>query len=378
MRRGKTTHGLFLAVTVSWLTASQGFAILQRVPSFQDRAIFATTTGTDISITIPPYFDSEDPELPYPSVLHSIHIKSVLSDDEAKKALEIARSYAAATGRWERPDSDRHSTYATCDFPVEDSMELQSYLENDLGFTNIIWTHLNECYGIDYEDMTYLDFFCSQYEAKSYASSVLSTTTMDRLEAHRDGSLLSFTVTLTPPDEFKGGGTFFDSLKNSTDEGNGVLRPTRAGDAVLHCGKLLHGADVVTEGSRTVLVGFVDVAAWTQRPGALSNACCEWGRMDVATKRYQRQVAKATSLGKNGWSINHSKWLPKTDLLQDRGRSYLNGFSPAFLSVKRRAEEGYQRQRRREAEDLLLRTILLSDEEKDGSPPLFPPDITIL
>eukprot|EP00568_Trieres_chinensis_P012113 CAMPEP_0183301906 /NCGR_PEP_ID=MMETSP0160_2-20130417/7884_1 /TAXON_ID=2839 ORGANISM="Odontella Sinensis, Strain Grunow 1884" /NCGR_SAMPLE_ID=MMETSP0160_2 /ASSEMBLY_ACC=CAM_ASM_000250 /LENGTH=34 /DNA_ID= /DNA_START= /DNA_END= /DNA_ORIENTATION= len=32
-----------------------------------------------------------------------------------------------------------------------------------------------------------------------------------------------------------------------------------AGHVTLHTGKALHGADVVTAGTRTVLVGFVDV-----------------------------------------------------------------------------------------------------------------------
>jgi hypothetical protein len=36
--------------------------------------------------------------------------------------------------------------------------------------------------------------------------------TMDRLAFHRDGSLLSFTVLLSPPNEFEGGGTIFDAL----------------------------------------------------------------------------------------------------------------------------------------------------------------------
>jgi hypothetical protein len=35
---------------------------------------------------------------------------------------------------------------------------------------------------------------------------------MDRLAFHRDGSLLSFTVLLSPPNEFEGGGTIFDAL----------------------------------------------------------------------------------------------------------------------------------------------------------------------
>lgn len=334
--------------------------------------------ATDISIVIPQYCDMDDDEYEYPSPLHSIHVRSIMTDDQAKKALELAEDYAASTGRWDGPDSERHSTYATCDFPVEDAMDLQSYLENEIGFTDSVWQFLNEFYGIDYEDMTYLDFFCARYEAEeSSSSSSQSATTMDRLEAHRDGSLLSFTVTLTAPDEFEGGGTFFEALKEGTGEiGDGVVRPSRAGDIVIHSGKLLHGADVVTKGSRTVIVGFVDVADWCVRPGALGDACREWGRMDVANRRYQRQLEKAGS--GNGWKTNHSKWLPKAT--ETRGRSYIQGFSPVFSSVKLRADPQFQRQRRLETEDLLLRSILLPEDECDQGPlPFeFGDDVTII
>jgi hypothetical protein len=30
---------------------------------------------------------------------------------------------------WDSPDSDRHVTYSTCDFPVEDCEPLEDYLE---------------------------------------------------------------------------------------------------------------------------------------------------------------------------------------------------------------------------------------------------------
>jgi hypothetical protein len=393
---------------------------------------------TDISICIPPFHDEDDNDdskefYPYPSPLHYIHVQSILTDEQAAASLALARQHAASTGRWQRPDTQRHASYSTCDFPVEDATALNDYLQNVVHFNERIWEQLTRLYGpgLEYEDLDYLDFFCANYKAKTAKAKNStdesesgdndmddedSSLFMDRLELHRDGSLLSFSITLTPPNEFQGGGTTFDALSDrysaiqyrdsqetttntffdkessvllwNEHSGKGVIRPTRAGDAVFHSGKLLHGADIVTAGERTVLVGFVDVADWCRRPGFLTKACRDWGRMDVAKKRYERQGAKtasqSTSAGKTpirGWIVNNEKGLPKQRI------SHLRGFCPAFSSVVRRADPEYQRQQRLKAEDLLLRRILLDPseqqqlldvEEEDEGSFVLDGDVTIL
>jgi hypothetical protein len=207
---------------------------------------------------------------------------------------------------------------------------------------------------------------------------------MDQLEAHRDGSILSFTVLLTPPDEFEGGGTFFDALVDvqvEQDDGvqvlfpKGVIRAPQAGDCVLHSGKLLHGADVVTSGERTVLVGFVEVGDWCLRPDVLARACTDFGRMDVAKYRYNRQKLKTTD-NQNGWMLNNSRWLVDSNTETGEGRSYIRGFCPIFPSVASRADPEYQRMKRLQAEDVLLRSILLP--EKRPIVGFSDADITIL
>lgn len=319
---------------------------------------------------MPSFLNAESEHGSYPSPLHRIHIRSVLSDNETAHSLKLAKDYAATTGCWEQPDQERHATYSTCDFAVEECDALVSYLD-EIALHERLWTHLSNLFGVAREDMNYLDFFCAHYQANSdddHADGAAAVKTMDRLEAHRDGSLLSFTITLNSPDDFEGGGTFFDALRDAepTDvlRSGGVVRPFRAGDAVLHCGKLLHGADVVRSGERTVLVGFVEVSEWCQRAGILSAACRDWGRMDVATYRYNRQQAM-TKDGKKGWFLKNSRWLP-----QRESRSYMYGFCPAFASVQRRAESAFQRRKKLEAEDRLLRSILLSEEEKENAEPL--------
>lgn len=331
---------------------------------------------TNVSITVPWFYSGEVPDGSYPSPLHSIYVESILLKEEAAKCLELARDFAAKSGSWEQPDSSRHQTYATCDFAVEECHALSSYL-NDIGFDDRMWSRLSKLYNLERVDMEYLDFFCVNYRARNESH----PRTMDRLESHRDGSLLSFTVLLSPPTDFEGGGTFFDALRDVSPEGggplctNGVIRPPHAGGAVLHSGKLLHGADVVTSGERIVLVGFVDVTEWRIRPDVLSAACRDFGRMDVATFRYKRQKKKTENNSINGWVLNNSRWLQDSNRRTGAGRSYVRGFIPAFPSVARRAESEYQRRTKLEAEDILLRTLLLPERRED----LFSDDeLTIL
>jgi hypothetical protein len=304
--------------------------------------------GTDITLVLPPAMEDQED---YPSPLHKIYIKTLMSAEEASKCSTIAYEHAKSTGRWETPDSDRHQSYSTCDFPVEDCQALDDFLA-EIDFDGRLWENLSELYGIEYEDMSYLDLFVAHYQAKDSAESQI----MDRLEAHRDGSLLSFSLLLNAPDEFEGGGTFYDALRDVPPSGilhsGGVIRPDRAGDAVLHSGKVLHGADVVTSGARTVLVGFIEVSERCQRPGALADACIDFGRMDVAAYRYRRQAQKKHK----GWVLNPDRWV--------QGHSHVRGYAPAFGSVIRRADPEYQRQKKLEAEDVLLRSILLPQDER--------------
>jgi len=319
-----------------------------------------STTGNsknDISITLPRFYNGEvEKGSSYPSPLHTVHVRSILSDEETARCLQLSTDYAQRTGCWDQPDQERHATYSTCDFAVEDNQDLMDYLE-EIDLDGRLWESLEELYGVEQEDMTYLDFFCSHYQANSdddEDEEQPAKKTMDRLEAHRDGSLLSFTILLNSPDDFEGGGTLIEGLRDVALDDNpaaqavvhsgGALRPLRAGDAGFHCGKLLHGADVVTSGCRTVLVGFVDVNPFIQRPGVLSNAARDWGRVDVALWRYKRQMEKTANGTKSGWFMNNARWIYSNEEEGD-GRSCLKGFVPAFESVKRRADPEYQRLR---------------------------------
>ena len=277
--------------------------------------------------------------------------------------LQIARAYAKESSSWDQQDSTRHVSYQTVDFATEDSDELSDYLE-DIGFQERMFGLLSKQYDVDIEDLSFLDLFCASYEATS-GETETDRETMDRLDVHRDGSLLSFTVLLSQPEDFEGGGTNFDALRDAVDESDqqsilkasGSIQPLTAGYATLHSGKLLHGGHVVTKGQRIVLVGFVDVDLRNMREGVLGNAAKEWGRNDVCEFWNRRLKMKEQA----SWKINNWRYLPK------KGRSCLGQCTlPASLlkSIENRSKLDRIRERRLRTEDRLLRDIMLPRTER--------------
>ena len=332
-------------------------------------------------IQIPSFAPLDQDGPAYPSPLHTIHVHSqFLSSDQAGVCLKLARDYAEETSCWENVDQVRHVNYRTADFSLldEECPELMDYL-NQIGFHEKIFTRLSQAFGLITDDdeehyMTYLDLFCVNYQASgANDESIDEYDVLDRLEPHRDGSLFSFTVLLSCPEsDFSGGGTFFDALQNLDDKidtnnlvsKEGVLRPHHAGDAVLHTGKTLHGAEATTNGQRTVLVGFVDLQQNQQgrfiRSGALRDACRDWGRLDVSLWRTKRHLELSDKKQNhksfyNPAKYRHQAWLtPK----------HLNGSKKTPTVHKRRIDAAYQRCERLKVEDTLLRNILLSHEER--------------
>lgn len=345
-------------------------------------------------VTVPPFFHSEDQSHDaYPSPLHKIHIMPFLTEVETANLLQIARSYATENKSWEQQDSSRHASYPTVDFAVDECIELSHYLgASGIDFEERIFGALSMAYDIDADDMSFLDLFCASYEAsESFDASndiAEDRNTMDHLDFHRDGSLLSFTILLSPRDEFEGGGTIFDALGDvapgdletqSILQSAGVIQPPQAGYAVLHSGKLFHGGHVVTKGQRIVLVGFVDVHERNLKFGALGDAAKEWGRNDVRVYWNKRRlsVLKQQQNRLQGineqpvWKLNSCKYLSK-DIGERRskteGRSFIGQSAtiPAKVlrNIETRAGNSTIRRRRLATEDKLLREYLLPRNER--------------
>lgn len=348
-----------------------GFASIPRRPNLALHSSITTTPDHHV-ITIPPFLPSDDN---YPSALHKIHILPLLNAEESVQLLELAKEHAAANQSWEQQDSTRHISYNTVDFPTEESDVITDYL-SDIDFADRVFGALGEAYDVDAEDMSFLDLFCASYEAATETvgdSAEGERGTMDRLEFHRDGSLLSFTVLLSSADDFEGGGTIFDALRDAPiDESNKSLLTSEGsikapqGYATLHSGKLLHGGHVVTKGQRIVLVGFVDVDERNVKPGVLGKAAGEWGRNDVRmfwNKRRLNLLKKQQET--DGGNAVHPTW--KSDaILAKEGRSCLGpGLTiPHFIidRIESRADDTKIIRGRLRTEDELLREILLPRE----------------
>ena len=329
-------------------------------------------------ITVPPFLSNDDGA--YPSPLHHIHVLPLLTNEESTHLLQLARTYATENQCWDQQDATRHVSYPTVDFAIEDSIDIEQYLgdgDDGIGFQQRIFGALSSTYDVDAEDMSYLDLFCASYKAKDEVDATTNSkeetsTTMDRLDLHRDGSLLSFTVLLSPLEHFEGGGTIFDALQNINDESinsilqpQGVIQPPQAGYATLHSGKLLHGGHILTKGQRIVLVGFVDVDQRNMKPGALGEATKQWGRNDVRTYWSERRLSLIKQQQKSNIEneqLKNWRYLPK------HTRSYFGKGStiPSSIlaNIERRASLDEIRRRRLQTEDKLLREILLPREER--------------
>jgi len=331
-------------------------------------------------VTVPSFLPDDDTSFSYPSLLHHIHVLPLLTNDETTHLCELARKYATDNQSWNQQDATRHVSYPTVDFAIEESIDIENYL-NQIKFEERIFDKLSTAYDVDVEDMSYLDLFCASYEAKDDTDNMISDSeedersTMDRLDYHRDGSLLSFTILLSHPEDFKGGGTIFDALGDvSIDEkcdilqSPGVIQPPHAGYATLHSGKLLHGGHRVSKGQRIVLVGFVDVHERNMKPGILGKATKHWGRNDVSTFYNKRRLSLLKQQNPDEeneqpeWKIKNWRYLVKDT------RSYFGKDFKIPLSIldniERRASLERIRSKRLSTEDMLLREILLPREER--------------
>ncbi len=346
---------------------------------------------------MPPFYLSDDQIIhhAYPSPLHRVHIMPLLTDLETANVLQMAQTHATENKSWDRQDSSRHESYPTVDFAVDECIELSHYLgESGIGFEDRIFSALSHAYDIDAEDMSFLDLFCASYEAKECIDELnysgQDRNTIDHLDFHRDGSLLSFTVLLSPPDGFEGGGTIFDALGDIALDGidthsilqpPGVIHPPHAGYAVLHSGKLFLGGHVVTKGQRIVLVGFVDVHERNLKSSALRNATKEWGRNDVRLfwnrrrlsllKQQQKRLIGST-IAQPVWEIKSGKYIPKATkerrTTTSEGKSFFGQSIslPATIlrNIEDRAGEDRIRKRRLATEDKFLREYLLPRNER--------------
>ena len=173
------------------------------------------------------------------SPLSNVHVvPALLTEPACQELVDLAVDYTNRNGGWQM---DRHKDYRTTDIDVAMvGGDLLSQCNNHL--KDAILPTLAQLFHFPVQDLAMEDLFLAKYSA---------TRGQQRsLAQHRDGSELSFVITLN--DAFQGGGTTFLP-------GNVTVAPKTAGTGVFFCGRLLHAGVEVVDGTRYILAGFVRV-----------------------------------------------------------------------------------------------------------------------
>jgi len=90
---------------------------------------------------------------------------------------------------------------------------------------------------------------------------MMGESKQQRLNFHRDGSIVSAIVTLSPSSDYRGGGTLFQ---------DGTLIRPEQGGGIIFGGQRLHGGDEITAGKRYILTLFFKVGELSCREEALA------------------------------------------------------------------------------------------------------------
>lgn len=255
------------------------------------------------------------------SPLWGVHLFHLLDAATCQHLVSLAEAHGRTRG-WA---TGRHKHFPTTDIAVtkENAPSIYDALQPHV-IDSIVLPTIAALYGhFDVNELSMADMFVVKYEAK-LDSPDADVAQQDRLAFHRDGSLLSFSILLSEPSDFEGGGLRFHSLgpscvacsssvcrgttcaacraaaaaadapgSKSAGDANGhadvspaaaayqfafadaasrlcascqgvgraAIKPPRCGDLTTHCGKLLHEGALLTRGRRYILVGFVRVKA---------------------------------------------------------------------------------------------------------------------
>ncbi|KAI8371204.1 hypothetical protein EDC96DRAFT_459350, partial [Choanephora cucurbitarum] len=154
---------------------------------------------------------------------------AVLSPEECQSILKTV-SDQVWTG-------SRHSAFATTDIPIRSHPTLH-YLVPLI--KRRMFPQLAEYYGFKVTDIDFRDIFLVKYD----------TATQRGLELHSDGCLFSLTLLISHPDDFEGGGTYYANLDR--------ILYLEQGDCAHHNAHLMHSGVDITQGTRYILVGFID------------------------------------------------------------------------------------------------------------------------
>jgi len=208
----------------------------------------------------------------------------LLPRDECARAIELAEEHASRSGGW---TSSRHTQAATTDLPVKAIPELLEWFNAKLATT--LFPMLAARYPdkiVSPDRLRAHDAFVVKYDGDSAGA-------QNSLAVHTDESAFSFTIALNDRAEYSGGGTCFESLRLSEEDGGGKRDDFEArtlnadaGGVVAFPGTVRHGGSPVTGGVRYIIPLFLYLCenGSGKEPGYVTG-----GLEEVVAKAQQRQ-----------------------------------------------------------------------------------------
>lgn len=174
-----------------------------------------------------------------PGAFWRVHLKrALLSREQCERAVREAEDHARENG-WNL--EGHHDNYPTTDLAVHQVPALRGWMA-DLMVETVL-PLLAKQFDRPRLGLSVQDLFVVRYEVDHQPD----------LPMHRDGSEISFVISLNELSNYEGGGTFF-GLDNET-------HLVEQGSMLSFRGSTMwHGARAVTQGTRYVLAGFVNVA----------------------------------------------------------------------------------------------------------------------
>ncbi|KAI8098385.1 uncharacterized protein B0P05DRAFT_9468 [Gilbertella persicaria] len=166
-----------------------------------------------------------------PGIQHNL-----LSLEECQHVLQSVPHNAWTTAR--------HSAFATTDIPIRTNPQLE-YLEPLI--KRRLFPVLSKHYGFKPNDLGFRDVFLVKYDAQKQKG----------LRLHTDGCLFSLTLLISHPNDFEGGGTYYQSIDR--------ILYLEQGDCAYHDAHVMHSGVDITKGTRYILVGFIDTLDTIQK-----------------------------------------------------------------------------------------------------------------
>ena len=189
--------------------------------------------------------------------LHTMYCAHWLTAQACSSLIVTAEDHVAALGGWATLPS-RHPHHPTIDIELSTVPALHAWMAPRL--RAVLLPALSRLFTVPAARIRVREIFLVKYSAPSEAAAERGENGQAGLSLHRDAALLSFSVLLSDPRSFAGGGTTIESLGTA-------VQPERVGDVFLHCGQLRHGGAAVTRGTRYLIVAFVAVTTAKEEEG---------------------------------------------------------------------------------------------------------------